>query len=126
MKLLIVEDSAEMRSAISDIVDGLANEIHECADGSEVMTAYENIKPDWVFMDLVIKQMDGLEITKQVLSIYPEARIAIVTSYDDPYLRNAAFAAGARAYVLKENLFSIREVVLGHAQKQQDKGTTLQ
>jgi DNA-binding NarL/FixJ family response regulator len=39
---------------------------------------------------------------------FPEAQVVIVTRHDDKRLRAAAHAAGARGYVLKENLFALR------------------
>ena len=115
MKLLIVDDSEEMRREIRSIVVDLADEIYECSNGSEAMTKYALHDPDWVLMDLVMDEMDGLEATRRLISIYSEAKIVIVTSYDDDYLREAARAAGARDYVLKENLFDIRRVLSGDA-----------
>jgi len=115
LKLLIVDDSEEMRGEIRSIVVDLADEIYECSNGSEAMTKYALHDPDWVLMDLVMDQMDGLEATRRLISLYTEAKIVIVTSYDDDYLREAAHAAGARDYVLKDNLFDIRRVLIGDA-----------
>jgi len=111
LKLLIVDDCEEMRGEIRSMVADIASEIYECSSGFEAMTKYAMHRPDWVLMDIVMEQMDGLETTRRLISLYPEAKIVIVTSYDDDYLREAARVAGARDYVLKENLFDIRRVL---------------
>jgi CheY-like chemotaxis protein len=113
LKLLIVDDSDEMRSEIRSTIAGLADEVWECSDGSEAMTKYAMHRPDWVLMDIVMEGIDGLETTKRLISVYPEAKIVIITSYDDDYLRQAAHAAGALDYVLKDNLLEIRRVLIG-------------
>ena len=115
MKLLIIDDNQEMRQEIKYLVGDIADEIHECCDGSDALAAYERHRPDWVLMDIVMKQMDGLEATRLIKSFHPEAKIVIVTSYDDNDLKKAARSAGAYEYVLKENLLDLRRVLLGEA-----------
>jgi DNA-binding NarL/FixJ family response regulator len=63
-------------------------------------------------MDIVMKKVDGLEATRQIKSVWPDAKIVIVTSYDDDELKQASTEAGACAYVLKEHLFEIRSLLL--------------
>ena len=115
MKLLIIDDNQEMRQEIKYLVADFADEIHECGDGSDALTAYERHRPDWVLMDIVMKQVDGLEATRLIKSFWPEAKIVIVTSYDDNDLKKAARSAGAYEYVLKDNLLDLRRVLLGEA-----------
>jgi CheY-like chemotaxis protein len=112
MKLLIVEDSVEMRRELRDLVSDLADDIHECGDGSLALSAYEEHRPDWVLMDIVMKEVDGLEATRQIKSVWPGAKIVIVTSYDDDELKEASTKAGACAYVLKENLLEVRSLLV--------------
>ncbi len=111
MKILIVEDSEKMRQVIKSFVLSLAEEIHECADGAEALTAYEQLHPDWVLMDIMMKGMDGLTATRQIKAFYPEARIVILTNYDDADLREAARGAGACEYVMKQNLLDVRRLL---------------
>lgn len=111
MNLLIVDDSREMRRAIKSFVCDLADELHECADGSESLAAYALHHPDWVLMDIKMKDTDGINATKQLKAAFPEAQIVIVTNYDDAELREAARAAGACGYVVKENLLELRRVL---------------
>ena len=108
MKLMIVEDNEEMRMLMRSLLEDLAETITECADGSEAVEAYGKFKPDWVLMDIKMKVVDGIVATGRIKALYPDARIAIVTDYDDKHLRQAARNAGASAYLLKENLFDIR------------------
>ncbi|MDQ3257461.1 MAG: response regulator [Acidobacteriota bacterium] len=62
-------------------------------------------------MDIRMQAMDGIAATVQIKSAFPEAHIMIVTDYDDARLRQAADVAGACAYVLKENLFAVRNII---------------
>ena len=111
MCVLVVEDSSEMRRVIRRMLAEVADEIVECADGSEALAAYSQARPDWVLMDIEMAGLDGISATRQITTAYPAARVLIVTGHGDEPLREAAQAAGACGYVLKENLLTIREMM---------------
>src|SRR5690625_7248711 len=52
-------------------------------------------------MDLVMKEMDGIEATRQIMEQWPEAKILIVTSFVDDEKVYPALEAGATSYLLK-------------------------
>jgi DNA-binding NarL/FixJ family response regulator len=62
-------------------------------------------------MDIEMKVMDGLTALSRIKARYPEARVLIVSQYDDPDLRAKAQMAGARAYFLKDNLAKLRQFI---------------
>jgi DNA-binding NarL/FixJ family response regulator len=111
MNILIVEDNKQMRRAIRDFLCGFVEGVYECEDGSEAFALYARHRPDWVLMDIQMKGMDGIIATQQIIAAFPNARIAIVTDYDDDDLREAAQRAGAREYFVKENLFALRRIL---------------
>ena len=112
MKLLIVEDNPAMRQMIKRVVAPFADEIRECGDGAEAFALYAAEQPDWVLMDIRMKTLNGISATRQIKAAFPEARIVIVTSFDEAGLREAAQQAGACGYVLKENLWELRRLLL--------------
>jgi two-component system, NarL family, response regulator DegU len=111
MNLLIVEDNARMRQMIKQIVGDLADEIAECDDGDAALALYTANRPDWVLMDIQMKNTNGLQATQQILAEFADAKIVIVTNYDDAHFRESARAAGAVDYVLKENLLDVRRIL---------------
>jgi len=115
MKILIADDDARMRQMVKQIVAGLATELYEAADGGEAIAICAAQRPDWVMMDLRMKPLDGLRATAEIKARFPEVRIAIVSQYDDDELRAEAARLGACAYVLKENLHELPEVLAGAA-----------
>lgn len=108
MIVLIVEDNERMRQTVRSFVGDLADEIYECDDGAEALAAYDEHHPDWVLMDVQMRDVDGITATREIKTAHPEARIAIVSGYDDVELREAADLAGACAYVLKEEMLDLR------------------
>ena len=100
-----------MRREIRLFVSDLAEEIGECSDGAAALAAYAAHRPDWVLMDIMMAEVDGLTATRQIKAAHPEARIMILTGHDDADLRAAARSAGACEYVTKENLLEVRRIL---------------
>jgi DNA-binding NarL/FixJ family response regulator len=111
LNLLIVDDNATVRRLIVEIVLPFADEIRECSDGADAVSAYNAQRPDLVLMDIRMKQVDGIEATKRIKAADPSARIIIVTDYDDEALCQAAMREGACGYALKDNLLDLVRVL---------------
>ena len=111
MNILIVDNSPRMRRTIRTLVAGPAHEVFECENGNQALAAYQKHRPDWVLMDIGLKGADGIVVTGALKAAFPEAKVVIVTDYDDVGLRQAAQHAGACAYVLKEALFELRGII---------------
>ena len=109
MTVLIVDDNPQFRELIRTVLAGLADDVNECADGDEAVAAYRARRPDWVLMDLQMARVGGLEAIRRLLAADPTARVVVVTDYDDVHWRAAALEAGARGYVLKDNLLDVRK-----------------
>lgn len=109
MRILIVDDSQTMRQMLKLYLCGVADDTCECADGAEALAAYTEFLPDWVLMDWMMKRVDGLAATKQIIQSFPEAQILFVTQYDDAEVRGAAQEAGVSGFVRKDDLFALRE-----------------
>lgn len=114
MKVLIVDDNAEMRRLLRSLVTRQVEAVYECEDGAQAVDAYATehlTAADWVLMDIEMPRVDGLEATRQLKSIWPDARVCIVTGYDRPELREAAKTAGASDFIAKENLHIVRRLL---------------
>lgn len=96
-----------LRRAVAEI----SVAVWECEDGDEALDAYEVHRPDVVLMDVRLRRMDGLQATRQILNAHPQARVMIVTDYDDDALRQAAKETGASGYVHKQNLTGLAQTV---------------
>ncbi len=102
-KTLIVEDSATFRQSLKKLLctrfSSMA--VAEAADGEEALKTIDAIVPDIIFMDIKLPGENGLQITKKVKAKYPEISVIILTYYDLPEHREAAFQCGANHFLSK-------------------------
>jgi len=104
MKLLIVDDSARFRALVRSLLAGPGVQIEECSDGDRACGMYAQGRHDIVLMDIRMERMNGLTATQALKAQCQNARVVILTAFDDDDLRRAAREAGASGYFLKDDL----------------------
>ena len=100
IKTIIADDEPLAREKIRNLLeeDPDIELIGECADGIETVTAIRNQKPDLVFLDVQMPELDGFGVLK-ALSDSDIPTLIFVTAYDQYALR--AFEVHALDYLLK-------------------------
>lgn len=111
MKVLLVEGNTALRGVIRQLMALPGVWIQECVDSAHAVKAYAAGRADFVVMDIGMKDLDGIAATKQLKAMDPDARIILVSDYDDAALRESAREAGACGYVMKDNLLEVRELL---------------
>ena len=112
MKVLIVDDNAQIRNLLREYLPASASDVYECSDGSEAFVSYKEHQPDWVLMDQDMPIVDGITAIREIIAEFPKANICMVTAFDDEDLRTEAFAAGASGFVLKDSLYEIEGILV--------------
>ena len=122
IRVLIADDHPLFRSGMRALLAAdLDTEVAgEATTGEEAIALAAELQPDIVLMDLQMPGLNGVDATRRILHASPNARILIVTMFDDDHSVFAAIRAGARGYVLKganpeEVLRAIRVVAGGEA-----------
>jgi two-component system chemotaxis response regulator CheY len=114
MTFLVVDDSQRFRASVSRYLrSGFPDHptILEASDGEAAAKLYGEVHPDWVLMDIAMEPVDGLSGSRAILQADPNAKIIILTNYDEPAYREAAKSAGILAFVLKEHLTDLLPIL---------------
>jgi CheY-like chemotaxis protein len=111
LMILIADDNPQIRQTIKDVLNNVSAQFYECSDGSKALELYRRHRPHWVLMDIKMPGMDGITATRMIRKSFPEARIVIVTNYDDLMLRKDAQDAGAMGFVTKDDLSVLQTMV---------------
>jgi DNA-binding NarL/FixJ family response regulator len=111
-RTLIVEDNPLFRQTIVEI---LRNQfpsmiLEEAGDGKTALQKIEEEVPDLIFMDIKLPGENGLHLTEHIKKKYPHVPVVILTSYDWPEYREAAFKIGANYFMMKGSSTN-REIV---------------
>ncbi|OGO54176.1 MAG: hypothetical protein A2V84_11895 [Chloroflexi bacterium RBG_16_70_13] len=103
VRVLLAEDHAVVREGTRQIVeaDPAIEVVGEAADGAEVVALAARLRPDVVLLDLHMPVLNGIEATRRIVEDAADARILILSAYDDEDYVAAALDAGASGYLLK-------------------------
>ena len=111
MKILIVDDNEKVRQLLRDYLPTSFDEIYECSDGSAAFSFFKKYQPDWVLMDWEMPKTNVITAIRQIIAEFPKANICMVTAFEDEEIRSEALSAGARGFVLKDNLFELEAIL---------------
>jgi len=104
IRLLIVDDQRLMREGLRTLLElerGFEI-VGEAGDGQAALDAYAELQPDVALMDIRMPGMDGVEATRRLHARWPEARVIILTTFNDDAYVFEGLRAGALGYLLKD------------------------
>jgi DNA-binding NarL/FixJ family response regulator len=106
IRILCVDDHPLLRGGITALVDGQPDMqvVAECSNGREAIQQQRAHKPDITLMDLQMPEMSGLDAIIAIRGEFPDARIIVLTTYAGDVQALRALQAGARAYLLKDQV----------------------
>ncbi|GLC89645.1 response regulator [Lysinibacillus piscis] len=119
MKILIVDDSTfSQKTTIKALKTIYPDATYETADdGIEGIQLYGTFLPDYVFMDLLMPNMNGQEAIVHLLEKFPEAKIIVLSADVQAAVREEVLAAGAIKFINKpinaDKLGEIKQLIEG-------------
>ncbi len=78
--------------------------VQEATDGTDALEKVKSFVPDLVFMDVRLPGTSGLVLTERIKASHPEIVVVVLTDYDLPEYREAAYHAGAHEFIPKGSL----------------------
>ncbi len=100
LRLVIADDDPAILDQVAQILSRF-EVVARARNGRVLVEAVDRTEPDIVVTDLSMPVMNGIEATRGIVRARPRVKVVILSVHDDPYYVDAAFEAGASAYVLK-------------------------
>ena len=101
-KSMLVDDAAFMRMMVKNALTKSGyTDIIEAQDGAEAVKKYAEEKPDMVFMDITMPNMDGLQALKKIKEDFPAAKIVMCTAMGQETMVIDAIKSGASDFIVK-------------------------
>jgi DNA-binding NarL/FixJ family response regulator len=120
--VLIADDQALVRVGLRKVLETEPElaVVGEAVNGEDAAAAAHRLRPDIVLMDIRMPVLDGIEATRRIVSVHPDTRVLILTTFGlDTYVYDA-LRAGASGFMLKdappeEIVAAVRIVASGEA-----------
>jgi DNA-binding NarL/FixJ family response regulator len=103
VRVLLVDDDDLMRAGLRAVLssDESIEVVGEAGDGREGVRLARRLLPHVVLMDVRMPDLDGIAATSEVLAAAPEARVVILTTFEEDDYIFGALRAGASGFLLK-------------------------
>ena len=112
-KILICDDAASMRMMLKDIMKRIGySEVYEAENGKKAIEKYIEFKPDLVFMDITMPEMDGIEALKKIIANDKNAAVIMCAAIGQSPLAVETMKNGAKDVIFKPyNIERVKEII---------------
>lgn len=109
-KILIVDDEPPIRGLLVSFLSSSGHKCDTAGNGKEALDRLGQNQFDAVITDVVMPEMDGITLTREISQKYPDLPVMVMTGFSDEFSAQKAVSAGAREFIKKP--FSIAEFSL--------------
>jgi CheY-like chemotaxis protein len=108
--ILVVDDEELIRNLVVTFLAKLGHSCLTAVDGVDALDKMKGNKIDAVITDIKMPNMDGITLTSEILTQYPDLPILVMTAFEQEYSAGIAISAGAREFIKKP--FSLDEFAI--------------
>jgi DNA-binding NarL/FixJ family response regulator len=116
-RIVLIEDHLVLRQGVERLLNAGDEFVvcEEAGDAAEGIKMVREMRPDAVIVDVGLPGPDGIELTKQLLSEFPNLIVVVLSMHDEPEYAARASAAGAMAYIVKSEAIDALRIALRNA-----------
>ena len=100
-RILIVDDELNIRQGLAEALDDQGYVIEQAASGEDALELLRSKGFDLVLVDLVMEEMDGIEVLKEINKEWPQTEVVIITAHGTIETAVRALKEGAYDYLTK-------------------------
>jgi len=106
VRIVIADDEPLILDQISGLLETRFEVVARAGNGHELLQRVKRFKPAVVVTDITMPELDGIEAARRITKTSPSVKVVILSVYADGGFVEAAFDAGASAYVVKLSAFT--------------------
>ncbi|CAI8884000.1 Transcriptional regulatory protein MctR [Pseudomonas sp. IT-P253] len=105
IRVALVDDHALVRDGIKALLAVMTplEVVGEAENGADAIEMVGRCQPDLLLVDISLRDMNGLELTRVLRSQYPSLKVLMLSMYDNNEYVSESVRAGASGYVLKNS-----------------------
>jgi DNA-binding NarL/FixJ family response regulator len=114
IRILLVDDHAVFRQGLMSLLreEEYVEEITEAHTGEHGVRQYKQLLPDIVVVDMSMPDMNGIEVSKKILAINPQASIIILSMHDGSEYISRCMELGVKGYIVKtEHVQEVKKAI---------------
>ncbi len=101
MKIMVVDDEVDVVDFLSHFLTRLGFETVKATCGKEAIERFAEHVPEWVFLDMKMPDMNGIDVLKRLKEISPGLKALMITGRDDDSAKESARELGVLDYIIK-------------------------
>lgn len=98
---MIVEDEKVTNELLSSTFKNFFSEVDSCFSAEEALSAYNQSKPDVLFVDIVMSGMDGIELSRKIREMNPSQIIIVISASNDIEKISESIEVGVNSFIQK-------------------------
>ena len=101
MSAMVVEDEAVANELLSSTFKNFFKEVTSAFNGKEALELYKEKKPDIIFVDIIMPEMDGIELARRIREINPQQMVVIISASNDIQKISETIEIGVNSFIQK-------------------------
>ncbi len=101
MTAMVVEDEAVANELLSSTFKNFFKEVTSAMNGKEALELYKQHKPDIVFVDIIMPEMDGIELARKIREINPQQMVVVISASNDIQKISETIEIGVNSFIQK-------------------------
>ncbi|MBD3800847.1 MAG: response regulator [Campylobacterales bacterium] len=101
MSAMVVEDEAVANELLSSTFKNFFKDVTSAFNGKEALELFKEKKPDIVFVDIIMPEMDGIELARKIREMNPQQMVVVISASNDIQKISETIEIGVNSFIQK-------------------------